>query len=122
MGVMSFRRRRRRRRRRAVFSNVHSESLFMFSFPNHDNVLSLMTSLKTNSPVIPLNHITLNLLRSLSPYFIGLIAEIIHRSLISCFTLNEILIDYSDLKKTNLDQSNLSSYRPISLLLSISNN
>ena len=30
----------------------------------------------------PLNTIPLNLLRSLSPYFIGIITEIIHRSLI----------------------------------------
>ena len=51
-----------------------------FSLPTHDFVLSLMTSLKTNSPLDP---IPLNLLRSLSPPFIGLITEIIHRSLIS---------------------------------------
>ena len=34
-------------------------------------------------------------------------------------TPNEIFIDYSDLKKTTLDQSNISSYRPISQLLPI---
>ena len=46
-----------------------------FTLPTHDFVLSLMTSLKTNSPLDP---IPLNLLRSLSPSFIGLITEIIH--------------------------------------------
>ena len=51
-----------------------------FTLPTHDFVLSLMTSLKTNFPLDP---IPLNLLRSLSPSFTGLITEIIHRSLIS---------------------------------------
>ena len=40
--------------------------------------------------------------------------------IIYCSTLHEIFIYYSDLKKTTLDQSNLSSYRPISQLSSIS--
>ena len=67
-------------------------------------LLSLMTSLKTNSPVYL---IPLNLLRSLSPYFIGIITEIIHRSLIIyCSKLHEIFIYYSDLKK-NLLLTNL---------------
>ena len=49
-----------------------------FSFPTHYIVLSLMTYMKTNSSLI-----LFNLLHSLSPYCIGLVAEIIHRSLIS---------------------------------------
>ena len=49
----------------------------MFYVPTHDFVLSLMTYLKTNSQLDP---ILLNLLRLLSPYSIGLITEIIHRS------------------------------------------
>ena len=51
-----------------------------FTLPTHNFVLSLITSFKINSPLDP---ISLNLLRSLSPYLIGLITEIIHRSLIS---------------------------------------
>ena len=43
-----------------------------FTLPTHDFVLSLMTSLKTNSTLDP---IPLNLLRSLSPSFIGLIMK-----------------------------------------------
>ena len=39
---------------------------------------------------------------------------------IYCSTLNEIIINYYYLKKTILDQSNLSSYRPIFQLSSIS--
>ena len=41
-----------------------------FSLPTHDILLSLITSLKTNSHLDP---IPLNLLHSFSPYFIGLI-------------------------------------------------
>ena len=62
-----------------------------FTLPTHDFVLSLMTSLKTNSPFDP---IPLNLLRSLSPYFIGLITEIIHRSLISSIVPHSMKYSY----------------------------
>ena len=59
--------------------NIHSEALFVFF----------------------VNPIPLNLLRSLSPYVILLIAEIIHpiSYIIYCSTLNEIFIEYSYLKK-----------------------
>ena len=98
-------------------SNMNHRSCF--TLPTHDFVLSLMTSLKTNSPLDP---ISLNLLRSLSPYFIGLITEIIHRSLISSIVPHSMKYSYiiPILKKTTLDQSNLSSYSPISQLSSIS--
>ena len=62
-----------------------------FTLPTHNFVLSLMTSLKTNSPLDP---IPLNLLRSLSPSFIGLITEIIHRSLISSIVLHSMKYSY----------------------------
>ena len=62
-----------------------------FTLPTHDFVLSLMTSLKTNSPLDP---IQLNLLRSLSPSFIGLITEIIHRSLISSIVPHSMKYSY----------------------------
>ena len=62
-----------------------------FTLPTNDFVLSLMTSLKTNSPLDP---IPLNLLRSLSPYFIGLITEIIHRSLISSIVPHSMKYSY----------------------------
>ena len=93
--------------------------LSCFTLPIHDFVLSLMTSLKTNSPLDP---IPLNLLHSLSPSFIGLITEIIHRSLISSIVPHSMKYSYiiPILKKTTLDQSNLSSYRPNSQLSSIS--
>ena len=98
-------------------SNLNNWSCF--TLPIHDFVLSLMTSLKTNSPLDP---IPLNLLRSLSPYFIGLITEIIHRSLILSIVPHSMKYSYiiPILKQTTLDQSNLSSYRPISQLSSIS--
>ena len=62
-----------------------------FTLPSHDFVLYLMTSLKTNSPLDP---IPLNLLRSLSPSFIGLITEIIHRSLISSIVPHSMKYSY----------------------------
>ena len=90
-----------------------------YTLPTYDFVLSLMTSLKTNSPLDP---IPLNLRRLLSPYFIGLITEIIYRSLISSIVPHSMKYSYiiPIFKKTTLDQSNLSSYRPISQLSSIS--
>ena len=68
-----------------------------FSLPKHDTVLSLITSLKTNSPLIIFHsiyfvhyhHILLDLSRK-SSY----ISYIIY-----CSKLNEIVIDYYDLKK-----------------------
>ena len=65
--------------------------LSCFTLPTHDVVLSLMTSLKTNSPLDP---IPLNLLGSLSPYFIGLITEIIHRYLISYIVPHSMIYSY----------------------------
>ena len=80
-----------------------------FTHPTNDFVLSLMTSLKTNSPLDP---IPLNLLRSVSPSFIGLITEIIHISLISSIVPHSMKYSYviPIKKKTTLDQSNLYSF------------
>ena len=78
-----------------------------------------MTFLKTNSPLYP---ITLNLLRSLSPSFIGRITEIMHRSLILSNVQHSMKYSYiiPIFKKTTPDHSNLSSYRPIYQLSPIS--
>ena len=62
-----------------------------FTLPTYDFVLFLMTSLKTNSPLYP---IPFNILRSLSPSFIGLITAIIHRSLISYIVPHSIKYSY----------------------------
>ena len=62
-----------------------------FTLTTHDSVLSLMTYLKMNSPLDP---IPLNLLRSLLPYFIGLITEIIHRYLISSIVPHSMKYSY----------------------------
>ena len=88
-----------------------------FSLHAHDIVLSLMISLNTSRSY-----------STKSTSFIITIFYWIYRLnhsyisyIIYCSTFNEIFVYYSDLKKTNLDQSNLSSYRPISQLSSIYN-
>ena len=95
--------------------------MFMF-FASHTCHCTIFDEILENQ--FPFDHIPLNLLHSLSPYFIG-IYRVNHSYIyyiIYCSTLNEIFIDYSDLKKNNFsknDQSNLSSYHQISQLSSI---
>ena len=84
--------------------------------PTHYIVLSLITSLRTNSQLDP---IPLNLLRSLSPYVIGLVTELINICIISSIVPHSMkysymkCMNYSSFFLIILDQSNLSSYRPI---------
>ena len=82
-------------------------------------VLSLMSCLKSNSPLDP---VPLNLLRILSPYLIDIITGIIRVSLSSSIVPQSMKYAYITpiLKKHNLDSSILSNYRPISQLSSIS--
>ena len=86
-----------------------------FTLPTRPYVLSLMASLKSNSPLDP---IPLTLLRTLSPLLIEPITMIIHASLITSIVPKSMKHSYITpiIKKTTLSHSNLSSYRPISLL------
>ena len=90
-----------------------------FTLPTHPYVLSLMASLKSNSP---LDHMPLTLLRTLSPLLIESITMIIHTSLIISIVSTSMKHSYITpiIKKTTLSHSNLSSNRPISQLSSIS--
>ena len=90
-----------------------------FTLPTRPYMLSLMASLKSNSP---LHHIPLTLLRTLSPSLIELITMSIHASLITYIVPKSMktLLYHPHYKKNTLNHSNLSSYRPISQLSSIS--
>ena len=90
-----------------------------FTLPSQAFVLSLVTSLKSHSPLDP---VPLVLLRSISPYIIGLITNIINVSLITSTVPQSMKHSYITplLKKPTLDHSNLTNYRPISQLSSIS--
>ena len=81
--------------------------------------LSLMASLKSNSPLDP---IPLTLLRTLSPSLIESIILVMHASLITSIVPKFMKYSYITpiIKKTTLSHSNLSSYRHISQLSSIS--
>ena len=99
---------------------------FSFTLHTRPYVLSLMASLKSNSiqfkSTSPLDPIPLTLLRTLSPLLIEPITMIIHASLITSIVPNSMKHSYITpiIKKTTLSHSNLSSYRPISQLSSIS--
>ena len=86
-----------------------------FNLPTSSVVLSLMSCLKSNSPLVP---IPLNLLRTLSPYLIDIITCIIRISLSSSIVPQSMKYAYITpiLKKHNLDSSILSNYRPVSQL------
>ena len=90
-----------------------------FTLPIRPYVVSLMASLKSNSPLDP---IPLTLLRTLSPLLIEPIIMISHASLITSIVPKSMKHSYITpiIKKTTLSHSNLSSYRPISQLSSIS--
>ena len=90
-----------------------------FTLPTRLYVLSLMASLKSNSS---LDRIPLTLLGTLSPSLIEHITMIIHASLITSILPKSMKHSYITpiIKKTTLSHSNLSSYRPITQLSSIS--
>ena len=98
------------------FSDTHWS---YFKLPTSSVVLSLMSCLKSNSPLDPL---PLNLLRILSPYLIDIITGIIRLSLSSSIVLQSMEYAYiiPILNKHNLNSSLLSSYRPVTQLSSIS--
>ena len=98
------------------FSDTHWS---YFNLPTSSVVLSLVSCLKSNSPLDP---VPLNLLRILSPYLIDIITGIIRVSLSSSIVPQSMKYAYITpiLKKHNLDSSILSNYRPISQLSSIS--
>ena len=91
-----------------------------FTLPSQTVVLSLLNSLKSHSPLDPVQLCTF---LSISPYLIGFITDIINLSLINDVVPQLMKYSYITplLKKPTLDHSNLANYRIISQLSCISN-